>query len=95
MWVIVREHQNVAGLEIDHVACVGEPRAASAVRQHVEERYLLRAREVIRRRVQTELGLDAPRRRELGVEVEGPIEANRLQNFGESVHDFRRLRARR
>jgi hypothetical protein len=42
--------------------------------------------------VQAEPRLDTPGRRELGVEVEGAVEANRLQNFGESVHDIRRLK---
>jgi hypothetical protein len=65
--VIVREHQDVAGLEIEHVVAVDEPRSARSVDQHVEERDVLGARQVTRRRVQTELCLDAPRRREFGV----------------------------
>ncbi len=78
MRVIVREHQDVAGPEGQHFRAVDEPSAARAVGQHVEERDVLGARQAVRGRVQPELGFDAPRRRELGVEIKSAVQADRL-----------------
>ena len=82
----LREEHQVAGRRVEHLAAVGEPHFACAFGEEVEEGDVLRRREALAHARQAVFAADAPRRGELGVEVDGAFEAHRLQDVRQGIH---------
>ena len=76
MQIVAREKQEVAGLDFDDLAPVGETRETRSIGQQMEEHDVVRVRQSRRRGVEPVLRRDTPRRRELGVDINRPVEAD-------------------
>src|SRR5262249_29415607 len=79
------EDHEVVGARDEHVA-VAHPHLGAAVDDEVEEHHVVGSGHARARLRQAELRAHAPGRRELGVQVDRPLQAHRLENVRQGVH---------
>ena len=79
--IAVRKHQQVTGLERQLRSAVGQAGAALALGEQVEDRNLLGVGEDVRDVLLPGCRVDAPGRRELGLEEDAARQANGLEQL--------------
>jgi hypothetical protein len=84
--VVLRKQDQVARAGLDHFATLGQPHAARALGEQVEQHHMLGTGELLLDAGHAVLAAHAPRGREFGVEEDGAFEPNRFQHARQDIH---------